>query len=641
MPRHNLSPIRRQSIRTAHRKQVHSLAGRRSLFRRMLVATLVAFPITGCATGNPWQRSETKLVSSQPVAGRSEGITAKLKGLIPFRKSINTEDDEAASIAAQSASFKTASIGLPKPKPSSFQVPGATHPVMQAGFDEPAIVAESASLAQTEGLKPTAYRANTPNTVAPFSQNVPASHTVPVVVASSPIETLELSQPATLPVEYNAQPVAPLESRQTIDLSSALGMAGSNSWAVHLARQKTVEAHADVLRAKALWLPNLQAGFGWNKHDGRIQVTEGQVGPASRNSFFYGGGATLGSAPVAGGSGGPLRLSADLALADAYFGSKIANCQLAAQQAGVSVARNAVIRDAGLAYVDLVEAAGQIADARVALEAITQLVELTQSFEEAGATSQADVDRANAERARLEQDVQNTRRILNVRSIRLARILRFDPQQSLFPADQVVVPFELVNQLDVNTLVGAAHSMRPELTQFSRQINAQCLEVKRTQVDPWLPRLTMTTSAGSFGGGTGSSYQNSGGRSDIDLQAVWELDSMGLGVAADRRKARSLVSQRRIQLADLKDQIASEVLQAYESAANYRTQIGVAEEALRLAEISFDRNFQRVRASEGLPIELLQAVQAKAAGLRARTLAVSNYNRAQVELLYAIGRLVP
>ena len=100
-------------------------------------------------------------------------------------------------------------------------------------------------------------------------------------------------------------PLAPIQ--QTIDLASALGMAGGNAWTIQLARQRTVEAHADLTAAKAMWLPSLQLGVGWNKHDGRLQETVGNVLDTSRGSFFAGGGATLGG-PIAGGSNGPLRL---------------------------------------------------------------------------------------------------------------------------------------------------------------------------------------------------------------------------------------------------------------------------------------------------------------------------------------------
>ena len=427
---------------------------------------------------------------------------------------------------------------------------------------------------------------------------------------------------------------------QDIDLASALGMAGGNAWTIQLARQKTVEAHADVQQAEALWLPTLQFGVGWNNHGGRIQATNGEVIEASRNSLFVGGGATLGTAPAAGGSGGPLRLVADLALVDAYFNPQIANRQWSASRAGVSVAKNGALLDAGLAYIDLLQAAGQIADTETAIAAVEQLLNLTQTHAAAGAGAQADVDRAATAKARLEQKLHNARRLFRTRSANLSRRLRLDPRFELKPADQMIVPLELLSDAsNQETLIQTALSRRPEVSELGHEIAGLCLEVRKEQAAPWIPLVAVTSSAGSFGGGNGSEIINQAGRGDIDVQALWQLDSLGLGVAASRQRAGSRLSQRRTELADLRDQITADVVSEHENVLNYRRQIDSADESLVLAESSYDRNLLRVRADEGLPIELLQAIQARASSLEDRTSAVAGYNRSQLRLLHATGQI--
>lgn len=444
-----------------------------------------------------------------------------------------------------------------------------------------------------------------------------------------------------LPIVDSAQPMVVRES-QPIDLGSALGIAGGNAWAIQLARQRTVEAHAELLQAEALWLPTLQAGLGWNTHEGRIQVSEGTVIEASRSSFFLGGGATLGRAPVAGGSGGPFRLNADLALADAYFGTRIANHRLGATRFGVAVARNEAIFRAGAAYIDLLEAVGRVADAQAAFQAAEELSNLAKTFEQAGAASQADVDRAETERAQLARGLLNAQRVVRIRNASLARRLRVDPNLNLQPVDQVLVPLELTSENShVEELIATAFGNRPEFSVFRKQIDALCVAVRKAQVEPWVPHVAMTTSAGAFSGGTGSSLDNDGGRSDVDIQALWQLDSLGMGAAANRKRARSQLAQQRLALSDFRDEVAAQVVRAYENMLNFRLQIEASEESLRLAEISLQRHVARVKADEGLPIELLQAIQARAAGLTDRTTAVAGYNRAQVELLFATGQLVP
>ncbi|MCH2401109.1 MAG: hypothetical protein MK364_18480, partial [Pirellulales bacterium] len=90
-------------------------------------------------------------------------------------------------------------------------------------------------------------------------------------------------------------------SEQVIDLASALAMGGANHLQIALARERVVQAHSDLITAQALRLPSLQFGVGWNKHDGRLQETQGNVLEVSRNSLFVGGGLGLGNAPPIAG----------------------------------------------------------------------------------------------------------------------------------------------------------------------------------------------------------------------------------------------------------------------------------------------------------------------------------------------------
>ena len=104
-----------------------------------------------------------------------------------------------------------------------------------------------------------------------------------------------------------------------IDLVTTLRLAGASNVQIALARERVCEANARLKLAKAMWLPSLNAGIGYNNHSGRIQDTRGQVIEVSRSSIFSGGGAVLSGAPTAGGSGGPARLFVDLSLSDALF----------------------------------------------------------------------------------------------------------------------------------------------------------------------------------------------------------------------------------------------------------------------------------------------------------------------------------
>ena len=70
--------------------------------------------------------------------------------------------------------------------------------------------------------------------------------------------------------------------------------------------------------------------------------------------------------------------------------------------------------------------------------------------------------------------------------------------------------------------------------------------------------------------------------------------------------------------------------------------IVIDEESVAASRRGFDNAFDLPSGgdrSEALPIELLQAITARASALRDRTAAVSSFNRAQLQLLHASGQL--
>jgi outer membrane protein TolC len=63
----------------------------------------------------------------------------------------------------------------------------------------------------------------------------------------------------------------------------------------------------------------------------------------------------------------------------------------------------------------------------------------------------------------------------------------------------------------------------------------------------------------------------------------------------------------------------------------------VAESGIRAATDSYQRNMERIRAGEGLPIEVLQSIQALDEARREYVRAVVGHNEAQFRLHRALG----
>ncbi len=100
-----------------------------------------------------------------------------------------------------------------------------------------------------------------------------------------------------------------------LNLPSALAMVGGQHPVVGFAQWRVREAYAQLERADVLWLPSIQTGFSFYRHDGNLQASDGQIVDANRNSFQYG----LGAGAVGAGATPRPGLVAQFHLADAIF----------------------------------------------------------------------------------------------------------------------------------------------------------------------------------------------------------------------------------------------------------------------------------------------------------------------------------
>jgi hypothetical protein len=96
---------------------------------------------------------------------------------------------------------------------------------------------------------------------------------------------------ATVPSKSNS--AAPIP----INLPTALAMIGGQHPVVGYARWKVQEAYAEWDRARVMWLPSLQLGMNYRRHDGNYQAVDGQIVDVNLNSLNYG----LGVGAIAAG----------------------------------------------------------------------------------------------------------------------------------------------------------------------------------------------------------------------------------------------------------------------------------------------------------------------------------------------------
>jgi outer membrane protein TolC len=407
---------------------------------------------------------------------------------------------------------------------------------------------------------------------------------------------------------------------ETIDLPSALRLAGARSLDVQLIAERLSMAEADLDLATAKLLPSLLAGAAYSRHDGRLQETRGEVFDVSRSSLF---------------AGPQLQLSADPAAA--YF-ERLEALRLvdAAQHASERTHAEALLRSA-LLYLELVRARALIAVAREALDHSQAQVELSQRLVEAQAELRLVLLRAQAQEARDQQRLLAATSAAQRASIELAVWLRLPPEVELVPADTDVQPVTLVpEELEAGSLVDSALARRPELRELQALREAAEERQSAARWRPWLPRLDLAVQYGAFGGGRGSSFDAFGDRVDAGAALAWSFEGFGFADAARRRRAEADARQAALQLSGLEELIAGQVLGTFEELQSLRSRLVAARARVEAAQEARELAAASFQAGDAIQLEVLEAASVLAEARAELVAAVIEYNQAQHALHYQV-----
>ncbi|MCA9080057.1 MAG: TolC family protein [Planctomycetaceae bacterium] len=454
--------------------------------------------------------------------------------------------------------------------------------------------------------------------------NVPAApEPLPVATDENPTAELVLDGPA-----------ADSTGELTLDLPTALSMIGGNHPAVAQARWRTTEAYARLERAEVLWLPSIQAGLSYHRHDGNLQNSNGAIIDANRNSLQYG----LGAGAVGAGTTPRPGLVAQFHLADAMFQPEIADRVAQARCHAASAVLNRQLLNVALAYQELLRARQDQVVLEESRERLRSLYKLTADYAAAGQGLHADADRLQTEVRLVNSRLIDAAERTAIASARLTEQLSLQSRARIIPTDPLAVPLELTEpQASDSRFVATGLRNRPELAESQALVCAAISEYDRQHYAPFVPSLLLGFSGGGFGGGFGSSPGNFNDRYDLDAVMTWEVRNLGLGERAARRESQARVEQARFEQVRLLDQVAREVTEAATQVRHRQARIAVAQQAIESARRSYDRNHIRIRDGKGLPLEVLQSVRALEDAQREYLGAVIAYNQAQFQLQWAQG----
>jgi outer membrane protein TolC len=450
--------------------------------------------------------------------------------------------------------------------------------------------------------------------------------------------------PNPLPAEDPQMPTSGILEGDvySIDLPSALGLAGVQNPELLLARQRVVETVALRQLAAAQILPNLNLGMNYDDHTGALQQSSGRIIQLHRQSLYVGAGANA----IAAGTVNIPGVQYNLNISNAIFGYLGARQAMRTQQLNTVAARNQVLMEVAVAYVALLRAECRRAISLQIRADAAEVARLTANYSKTGEGRKADADRAATELTLRETDTLEFEGEVLIASAQLAQLLNLDPATRLHPTDGWVVPAPLVPApIPLSELLGTAMMQRPELAAQRSAIQEAFLGLRAQQILPFSPQVMAGFSSGGFGGGSNrqdlgaqSLFGDFASRVDVDVVTYWTLQNMGLGNRAMIAAARARLSQSNFRQLEVLNQVRFEVASSYAETHARFAQIGTAEQAVRSAHEAFREDLIRIRGREGLPIEVLDSLRLLARSRMKYLDAISDYNRAEFQLYVALGQ---
>jgi outer membrane protein TolC len=441
------------------------------------------------------------------------------------------------------------------------------------------------------------------------------------------------------PASIAAPPVDPGMRPYPINLPTALQLAGSNPLDVAAASERLKLAAAQLREAKSLWLPTIQFGVDYFRHDGPIQAVGGDVSDVSKGAFFAGAGPNV-----------------IVAVTDAIYSPLAAKQVMRSRQFDIQAASNDSMLQVAEAYMTVQQARGELAGAIEATRRTEDLAGRTEKLAQ-DLVPELEVVRVKTELARRQQNELTAREHWRLASADLLRVLRLDPAAQVEPMEPPQLRINLVPiDQTVDSLIEIALTHRPELCSQQALVQATLKRLKQEHMRPLLPSLLVRGAAtnpagplgtGVFGGGPGGTMSNYGIRNDIDFQLVWQLNGLGFGNRArvDERKAENQLAM--IELFRTQDRIAAETNRAFAQAQLAAQRVDLAERGLKLAIESADANLLAIGQTKRAgninltvvrPAEAVASVQALGQAYADFFAAVADSNRAQFRLYHAIGQ---
>jgi outer membrane protein TolC len=359
----------------------------------------------------------------------------------------------------------------------------------------------------------------------------PLPEPLPATTSGSTLAPSTTPPDPGLKTEFAVPKLFPGQVLQPIDLAGALRLAGARNPDIAIARQRVLQAVADLEQARALWLPSLFLGPTYYRADGQVQNINGALQTVGRGSVFVG--ATVATAngfpaPAPGtGYPGLNGLTSVLRISDAIFEPLAAGRLAAATQAGLRAVNNDTLLSVAEAYFDLQQAAGTLAIAREAAANAEALAVIARAYAQTGQGLEADYRRALTEYQRRRRAIRAATGQVQVASANLIQLLLLDPRMVVAPVEPAESVLRLIpDDVPLELLIAEGLRRRPELARSREAVTASAYRLRQAKLRPFVPSLALTYAGGGFGGGPNATFNTFGTRGDLIASLFWDVRNL-------------------------------------------------------------------------------------------------------------------
>lgn len=412
---------------------------------------------------------------------------------------------------------------------------------------------------------------------------------------------------------------------ESIDLVTAMRLAGAQNLDVQIAQQRIEEAEARLDSATLQFLPWLSVGAGYKGHGDRTQTVEGDIIDADKQNLNAGG-----------------TLTAQVDLGDAIYKRLVEQQKRNAAAHGARVAGNQAVRDAVVAWFDL-------SKAQAVKEAIRESVRVSEAYEKQlqnavgiGVAYKGDELRVRVQSERYRMASREADEAQAVAAAGLAQALHLDPAIPLRAARGAHAPISVITwDTSLRSLIAEAQAARPEVEQMAAYVAAAQKEREAAKFAPLVPSMYAQGFFGTFGGGRDNDLSRFGRSSDVTVGIGWRIGPGGLFDRTRTRQAEAHENISKLEQSKLADRLAVEVATLHARVLSLRDRLAMARDNMKTAGESLTAGQERKEAGVGVVLEVVQSQQDLTEARLAYVETIAEYNKAQYELLHALGRLTP